>query len=73
MQVEYEIYEDIKSKGQNLEDVGDPKFIVNKTSGEVLVNFDPLQGMKGHFEFVVTATDPSGHLDATRVKIYLIR
>lgn len=72
-QVEYEIYEDIKSRGQNLEGVRDPKFVLNKTSGEVKVNFDPLQGMKGHFEFVVTATDPSGHLDAARVKIYLIR
>ena len=73
LQVEYEIYEEIASSGQNLEGAQDPKFVLNKTSGEVKLNFDPLQGMKGHFEFVVIATDPSGHLDAARVKIYLIR
>ena len=47
--------------------------MLNSTSGEVILNFDPLEGMKGHFEFVVTAIDPSGHLDAAKVKIYLIR
>ena len=72
-QVEYGIYEGIQTVGQNLETVRDPKFVLNSTSGEVLLNFDPLEGMKGHFEFVVTATDPSGHLDAAKVKIYLIR
>ena len=71
--MEYSIYEDIQTVGQNLETVRDPKFVLNSTSGEVILNFDPLEGMKGHFEFVVTAIDPSGHLDAAKVKIYLIR
>ena len=74
MQIVYEIYEgNIKTTGQNLEGAQDPKFVLNRTSGEVRLNFDPLEGMKGHFEFVVTATDPSGHPDAAEVKIYLIR
>ena len=30
-------------------------------------------GMKGHFEFVITAEDPIGHIDAAKVQIYLLR
>ena len=29
--------------------------------------------MKGHFEFVVTAEDSVGHIDAAKVQIYLLR
>ena len=30
-------------------------------------------GMKGHFEFVITAEDAVGHIDAAKVQIYLLR
>ena len=30
-------------------------------------------GMKGHFEFVITAEDKVGHIDAAKVQIYLLR
>ena len=29
--------------------------------------------MKGHFEFVITAEDAIGHIDAAKVQIYLLR
>ena len=29
--------------------------------------------MKGHFEFVITAEDAVGHIDAAKVQIYLLR
>ena len=29
--------------------------------------------MKGHFEFVITAEDKVGHIDAAKVQIYLLR
>ena len=35
--------------------------------------FITIIGMKGHFEFVITAEDKVGHIDAAKVQIYLLR
>ena len=35
--------------------------------------FKMIIGMKGHFEFVITAEDKVGHIDAAKVQIYLLR
>ena len=70
----YSVYDGIRASelSEGLEGITDP-FMLNQTSGDIILNFDPQDGMKGHFEFVVTARDRSKHIDAAKVQIYLIR
>ncbi|CAH0391322.1 unnamed protein product [Bemisia tabaci] len=48
-------------------------FLVDPTTGGVVLNFDPQKGMKGYFDFTVAATDISGLKDTAQVFIYLLR
>ncbi|KAL1490790.1 hypothetical protein ABEB36_013427 [Hypothenemus hampei] len=50
-----------------------PPFLVEKDSGAIRLNFDPQQGMKGYFDFMVLANDTDGLQDTARVFIYLLR
>jgi hypothetical protein len=58
---------------EGLENINRPPFVVDPSSGEVLVNFDAQKGMKGYFEFSVMVTDQAGHTDEADVQIYLLR
>ena len=66
------LYDTIKITGNNLNDVKDTPFIVNKDTGVLLLNFKPKALMKGFFEFEVEARDLVNHTDNAAVKIYLI-
>uniref|UniRef100_A0AAR5PBK0 Cadherin domain-containing protein n=1 Tax=Dendroctonus ponderosae TaxID=77166 RepID=A0AAR5PBK0_DENPD len=48
-------------------------FLVEKETGSIKLNFDPQQGMKGYFDFMVLANDTGGLQDTARVFIYLLR
>uniref|UniRef100_T1IXK9 Cadherin domain-containing protein n=1 Tax=Strigamia maritima TaxID=126957 RepID=T1IXK9_STRMM len=48
-------------------------FIVNVSSGEVNLNFDPQKGMKGYFDFSVLVNDTGSFYDTATVYIYLLR
>ncbi|XP_066258040.1 cadherin-23 isoform X2 [Euwallacea similis] len=48
-------------------------FLVEKETGAIQLNFDPQQGMKGYFDFMVLANDTGGLRDTARVFIYLLR
>ncbi|KAK9745916.1 Cadherin domain [Popillia japonica] len=50
-----------------------PPFLVEQDTGVVRLNFDPQQGMKGYFDFMVLANDTGGLQDTARVFIYLLR
>nr|XP_022904889.1 cadherin-23 [Onthophagus taurus] len=58
---------------EGLENLQRPPFLVNQKTGEVQLNFDPQQGMKGYFDFMVLANDTGGLEDMARVFIYLLR
>ena len=42
-------------------------------TGDIVLNFDPQKGMKGHFDFGVRVSDRAGHVDKAQVQIYLLR
>lgn len=58
---------------EGLENLQRIPFLVEKETGAVLLNFDPQQGMKGYFDFMVLANDTGGLQDMARVFIYLLR
>ncbi|GLV38052.1 Cadherin 88C [Carabus blaptoides fortunei] len=58
---------------EGLEHLQRAPFLVDKDTGGVQLNFDPQQGMKGYFDFVVLANDTGGLQDTARVFIYLLR
>ncbi|KAJ8962164.1 hypothetical protein NQ318_018121 [Aromia moschata] len=58
---------------EGLENLQRLPFIVEKDTGAVQLNFDPQQGMKGYFDFMVLANDTGGLQDMARVFIYLLR
>ncbi|KAI4457764.1 fat atypical cadherin-related [Holotrichia oblita] len=58
---------------EGLENLQRPPFLVEKNTGVVRLNFDPQQGMKGYFDFMVLANDTGGLQDTARVFIYLLR
>ncbi|KRT78310.1 hypothetical protein AMK59_8693, partial [Oryctes borbonicus] len=58
---------------EGLENLQRPPFLVEKDTGVVRLNFDPQQGMKGYFDFMVLANDTGGLQDVARVFIYLLR
>ena len=58
---------------ENLENIKSPPFLLEKNSGEILLNFDPQIGMKGYFAFHVSVRDTFGHADKATVQIYLLR
>lgn len=39
---------------EGLENLRRPPFLVERETGEVQLNFDPQQGMKGYFDFMVS-------------------
>jgi len=58
---------------EGLDNINQPPFLVDPSTGEISVNFDTQKGMKGYFEFPVTVTDEAGHSDVADVQIYLLR
>ncbi|KAJ3665071.1 hypothetical protein Zmor_000585 [Zophobas morio] len=48
-------------------------FLVDRDTGAIQLNFDPQQGMKGYFDFMVLVNDTGGLQDMARVFIYLLR
>ncbi|KAJ8911026.1 hypothetical protein NQ315_016595 [Exocentrus adspersus] len=58
---------------EGLENLHRQPFIVEKETGAIQLNFDPQQGMKGYFDFMVLANDTGGLKDMARVFIYLLR
>ncbi|XP_017773804.1 PREDICTED: cadherin-23 [Nicrophorus vespilloides] len=58
---------------EGLENLQRAPFIVEKETGSIQLNFDPQQGMKGYFDFMVMANDTGGLQDVARVFIYLLR
>ncbi|XP_022254982.1 cadherin-23-like, partial [Limulus polyphemus] len=69
----YELNSDFKmNNAENIEEIKAP-FYVNKTTGEVILNFHPKSNMKGHFDFDVIAYDHDNLNSITKVLIYLLR
>ncbi len=66
-----EIVASLGSEG--VEDIKKPPFLVHPDTGDIVLNFDPQKGMKGYFDFGVSASDRSGHVDKAKVQIYLLR
>ncbi|XP_076329384.1 cadherin-23-like [Tachypleus tridentatus] len=69
----YKLNSDFKmNNAENIEEIKAP-FYVNKTTGEVILNFHPKSNMKGHFDFDVMAYDHDNLNSITKVLIYLLR
>lgn len=62
-----------KTLTEGLENVGAEPFLVDEVTGLIHLNFDPLKGMKGYFDFRVTVNDTDGYQDTAHVFIYLLR
>jgi len=58
---------------EGLDNLKRTPFLVEKETGAIQLNFDPQQGMKGYFDFMVLANDTGGLRDTARVFIYLLR
>ncbi|XP_044756938.1 cadherin-23 [Coccinella septempunctata] len=58
---------------EGLENIHKPPFVVDQDTGDVILNFDPQQGMKGYFDFMVMVNDTDNLRDMSRVFIYLLR
>ena len=73
--LEYSVIGNIlpSDKSENLENIEAPPFLLDKNSGDILLNFDPQKGMKGYFAFHVSVRDGFGHVDKATVQIYLLR
>ena len=54
--LEYSVIGNIlpSDKSENLENIEAPPFLLDKNSGDILLNFDPQKGMKGYFAFHVS-------------------
>lgn len=62
-----------KTLTEGLENVNAEPFLVDEETGFIHLNFDPLKGMKGYFDFRVVANDTAGNQDTAHVFIYLLR
>lgn len=73
--LEYSVIGNIVSSAnsENLEDIKRPPFLLDMTTGDIVLNFDPQKGMKGYFAFHVSVSDMFGHIDKATVQIYLLR
>lgn len=70
----YYILGDIQSTlPDEYRNVGPSPFLINHTSGEILLNFYPQKPMKGYFDFDVLVNDTDGLEDKATVRIYLVR
>ncbi|XP_054269612.1 cadherin-23-like [Macrosteles quadrilineatus] len=58
---------------EGMENIQQPPFLVDPSSGVVSLNFDPQRGMKGYFDFKVMVNDSGGLSNTARVFIYLLR
>ncbi|XP_065338722.1 cadherin-23 isoform X2 [Cloeon dipterum] len=61
------------SLSEGLEHVKRSPFVVDRSTGGVILNFDPQRGMKGYFEFMVIANDTDGLQDKAIALVYLLR
>ena len=61
--LEYSVIGNIlpSEKSENLENIKAPPFLLDKNTGEIILNFDPQKGMKGYFAFHVSVRDGFGH------------
>ncbi len=73
--LEYSVIGSIVSskESEGLQDMNKEPFLLDKTSGDIVLNFDPQKGMKGYFAFHVKVEDMAGHSDRATVQIYLLR
>lgn len=62
-----------KTLTEGLENVNAEPFLVDEATGFIHLNFDPLKGMKGYFDFRVIVNDTDGYQDTAHVFIYLLR
>lgn len=62
----------VVATGENLADVKDSAFVVNRLTGALTLNFRVQANMKGFFELEVEARDLVDHTDKASVKIYLV-
>lgn len=69
----YKIGDTHKTLTEGLENMNAEPFLVDRDTGSVHLNFDPLKGMKGYFDFMVIANDTDGFQDTAHVFIYLLR
>ncbi|XP_055621395.1 cadherin-23 [Toxorhynchites rutilus septentrionalis] len=69
----YQTGEIKKTLTEDLENLQNPPFKVDRKTGAVQLNFDPQKGMRGYFDFKVIANDSAGHTDEAHVFIYLLR
>lgn len=69
----YKLGEVHKTLAEGLENVTPEPFLVDAETGLIHLNFDPLKGMKGYFDFRVIANDSDGFQDTAHVFIYLLR
>ena len=73
-EIEYTVCSGVKhmdSEGFGREE--EKLFLIDRTTGEVLLNFDPQENQKGYFRFSVCARDPGGQGDTATVVVYLLR
>ncbi|XP_064550681.1 cadherin-23 [Drosophila montana] len=69
----YQVGEIRQTLSEGMENVRKAPFLIDQTTGEVMLNFDPQKGMKGYFDFMVLANDTLGMRDVAHVFIYLLR
>lgn len=69
----YQVGDIRQTLSEGLEHIHKSPFLLNDSTGEVQLNFDPQQGMKGYFDFKVMANDSMGQEDFAHVFIYLLR
>ncbi|XP_077288501.1 cadherin-AgCad1-like [Arctopsyche grandis] len=72
LKITYEITENTMKVDPTMENVKDTAFILDKDSGELKLNFQPVSFMMGKLEFNITATDSEKKTDHTEAKVFLI-
>lgn len=69
----YQTGEIQKTLAEGLDNLKLAPFLVDRDTGSIALNFYPQKGMKGYFDFMVTANDTHGFQDVAHVFIYLLR
>ncbi|XP_076365612.1 cadherin-23-like isoform X2 [Tachypleus tridentatus] len=58
---------------EGLEYIKELPFLLDNTTGQITLNFNPQKGMKGYFNFEILVNDTGGLSDTAKVFIYLLR
>lgn len=56
---------------EGLDTISAEPFVINRITGEISLNFDPQNNMKGYFQFDVLANDTDGLADSAKVYVML--